>query len=213
MNLIFLKFDLYKILKSSEEHLIKSVKSGVPFINFDIAIDEWRRSEEGSRFFNNSNKLIDTKFITNASDPEDAGLSMFKVLTHYPDTIILHHKTNSDNFSFTSKASLDTIDYLDPKIELIKKYSKPSLSKLNIPIFFHIRSIISLIVFSLRSGNAIKIFFLAIIFFLNNGPKYFPIISPKSEDNLRPMILNTKKKKITSINSRKYLKIFIKIIF
>ena len=114
--------DLYKILKSSEEHLIKSVKSGVPFINFDIAIDEWRRSEEGSHFFNSSNKLIDTKFITNASDPEDASLSMFKVLTHYPDTIILHHKTNSDNFSFTSKASLDAIDYLDPKIELIKKY-------------------------------------------------------------------------------------------
>jgi len=130
--------DLYKILKSSEDHLIKSVKSGVPFINFDIAIDEWRRSEEGSRFFNNSNKLIDTKFITNASDPEDSNLSKFKILKHYPDTIILHHKTNSSNFSFTSQAVLHNIDYLDPKIELIKKLSKPSLNKINIPIFFHI---------------------------------------------------------------------------
>jgi len=56
------------------------------------------------------------------------------------------------------------------------------------------RSIISLIDFSLKLGNAIKIFFLAIVFFLNKGPKYFPIISHKSEDNLRPIILNIKKK-------------------
>ena len=82
-----------------------------------------------------------------------------------------------------------------------------------LPIFFHIPSINSLIDFSLRSGNAIKIFFLAIVFFLNKGPKYFPITSPKSEDNLRPIILKIEKKIITKINSKKYLISFIKIIF
>lgn len=130
--------DLYKILKSSEEHLVKSVKSGIPFINFDIAIDEWRRSEEGSDFFNESNKLIDTKFITNASDPEDSNLSRSKILKHYPDTIILHHKTDASNFSFTSKGSETSINYLDPKVDLIEKSSKPSPNKINVPIFFHV---------------------------------------------------------------------------
>ena len=57
------------------------------------------------------------------------------------------------------------------------------------------------------------IFFLAIVFFLNKGPKYFPIISPKSEDNLRPITLNIIKKINTMKNSKKYLVIFIKIIF
>jgi len=75
------------------------------------------------------------------------------------------------------------------------------------------RSIISLIDFSLKFGNAIKIFFLAIVLFLNKGPKYFPIISPKLEDNLRPIILNTKKKNITNIYSKKYFLFFFKINF
>ena len=57
------------------------------------------------------------------------------------------------------------------------------------------------------------IFFLAIAFFLKRGPNYFPIISPNSEDSLRPMILNIKKNDITKINSKNYLIIFIKIIF
>jgi len=33
------------------------------------------------------------------------------------------------------------------------------------------------------------------------------------EDSLRPIILNIKKKDITKVNSKKYLIIFIKIIF
>ena len=72
--------------------------------------------------------------------------------------------------------------------------------------------IIELISSSEIFGNAIRIFFFAIVLFLNKGPKYFPIYSPKADDNLRPIILKIKKKNITKTNSKKYLMIFIKIV-
>ena len=134
-----LNSDLETLLIHSEQHLINQVSlNKIPFINFDIAIDEWRRSPAGQHFFNDDNKLVDTDFITNASDPEDTHLSQSKILKHYPNTIILHHKTSSDNFSFVSEASDQNYDYIDNNIKNHKLFfSKPG-SKINIPLFFHI---------------------------------------------------------------------------
>lgn len=130
--------DLLTLLRESESHLIKSISEDKPFMNFDIAIDEWRRSPEGQSFFLKSPPLIDTNFITNASDPQDQNLTKNKILKFYPETIFLHHKTSSENssFSLTSKASTSK-NYL--KIEslisdLVNTYNKEYF----IPTFFHI---------------------------------------------------------------------------
>jgi len=133
--------DLLYLLKQSEKYLQEQVKQGVDFLNFDIAIDQWRRTEEGQQFFNENNQLIDTNFITNASDPEDELVPKKTFLHHFPETLILHHKTSALNFSFESQAvsannSLSST--IKEKKDILEKYSDLNNKSNIIPLFFHI---------------------------------------------------------------------------
>ena len=137
---------LYFLLKESEEYLIQSVNNGTLFINFDIAIDEWRRSEQGKKFFKKSPPLIDTHFITNASDPVDANLTLPEILHLHPETCILHHKTGRDNTSFAFESqgaeSKDDLQFsVQSKINSIKFENPNNLEHSNfqkLPIFFNV---------------------------------------------------------------------------
>ena len=133
--------DLLYLLKSSEQYLQQQVKEGVTFLNFDIAIDQWRRTEEGQQFFNANNQLIDTKFITNASDPEDELVPKKTFLDHFPETLILHHKTSALNFSFEAHADSpkDKIqETIKNKKNVLAKYSDLNNKSTIVPLFFHI---------------------------------------------------------------------------
>ena len=133
--------DLLYLLKSSEQYLQQQVKEGVHFLNFDIAIDQWRRTEEGKSFFNESNSLIDTKFITNASDPEDELVPKSTFLKHFPETLILHHKTSALNFSFESNAvdsDQSIVETITNKKNVLTEYSNLQNKSKIIPLFFHI---------------------------------------------------------------------------
>lgn len=133
--------DLLYLLKQSEKYLQEQVKQGVNFLNFDIAIDQWRRTEEGQQFFNKNNQLIDTKFITNASDPEDELVPKKTFLDHFPETLILHHKTSALNFSFQSQAvstNESVLSTIKEKKDILQKYSDLNNKSNIIPLFFHI---------------------------------------------------------------------------
>lgn len=133
--------DLLALLQESEQHLIKSISKDKPFMNFDIAIDEVRRLREGKEGKSSSFKpisIIDTNFITNACDPQDQNLSKKKILKFYPETIFLHHKTSSENTSFSSMPEAkNPKDYLKIK-RLISDLIKTDNKEYFIPTFFHI---------------------------------------------------------------------------
>ena len=130
--------DLLYLLKESESYLIHKISNDAPFMNFDIAIDEWRRTPSGKSFFEKSQPLLDVEFITNASDPEDELVSRQKILNFYPETIFLHHKTSKHNFSFTSLGAEKFETSKSQNLELGLKYFASSDFKIKIPLFFHI---------------------------------------------------------------------------
>lgn len=134
---------LYMLLKESEEYLINEVSKGILFINFDIAIDEWRRSQDGKVFFKKNPPLLDTDFITNASDPFDGHLTLPEILHLHPNTSILHHKSSKDNKSFLyqSDASINEDDVqsaINSKINSLKAFDEEhnNLSD-NLLVFFN----------------------------------------------------------------------------
>ena len=61
----------------------------------------------------------------------------------------------------------------------------------------------------LEFGSALLILEVIIFFDLKKGPRNFPILPPIKLDNLSPKILKNKKKVTITINSKKYLIIFI----
>jgi len=131
--------ELLYLLQKSEQHLLNRIKNGEQFLNFDIAIDEWRRSEQGRSFFNSCEPLIDTGFITNASDTDDQILSENRILDFYPETVFLHHKISSTKWNqnvqqiqkelFSSANKIFSSNYFDNRI---------TPDKISIPLFFHI---------------------------------------------------------------------------
>lgn len=138
--------DLKQILDQSEVYMENEVKNGNHELNFDIAIDEWRRKVCPKDFFNSLNQLIDIDYITNACDDADQNVSKKTFLNHYPDTVILHHKTSKHNFSYRNGDPLllesQASQILDKNCEKVLSFAKnfftPSTSKIGIPLFFHV---------------------------------------------------------------------------
>jgi len=138
--------DLKEILNKSEAYMESAVKNGSNQLNFDIAIDEWRRKECPEGFFNDFNQLLDIDYITNACDDSDQNINKKTFLKHYPKTFLLHHKTSKNNFSYgdgdpfllEAKASSISNKNCEEVLNFSKKFFTPSISKIGIPLFFHI---------------------------------------------------------------------------
>jgi hypothetical protein len=137
--------DLLFLLQESEKHLIKQVKEGQHFLNFDIAIDQWIRTDDGQKFLSQGGRLVDVDFITNASDPEDGIIPKQTFLNQFPDTLILHHKTHSSNMSFNqdnineeSPQRMELLKKIKNKKNILESYSNLSNKDRVIPLFFHI---------------------------------------------------------------------------
>lgn len=61
-------------------------------VNFDVALDKFSKTTLGRELTNNMERLIDTKFITNVSDPLDSYMTQDDILALEPETIIIHQK-------------------------------------------------------------------------------------------------------------------------
>lgn len=83
---------LKEILSKGQAFHEKQITNKDWFMNFDIALDQFRRTPEGRELIKEEDDFIDTSFITNVSDPTDSYLTQEEILQEIESTIIVHQK-------------------------------------------------------------------------------------------------------------------------
>ena len=94
------------------------------FMNFDIALDKFIKTDRGQQLTGKKNKFIDTDFIINVSDPLDNYLTKEEIRLKFKNAVIIHQKKLKDKPKFRGE--------FYPEIE-IKDYNRKK-----IPTFLHI---------------------------------------------------------------------------
>jgi hypothetical protein len=131
---------LKNILQESKKFHKEQISEEEWFLNFDIAIDRFRKTEKGQELIKGKNKFIDTPLITNLSDALDNYIKRDDIILDYPETTIVHQKT------FKNKNFQPDGEFVDFKIDKVSpihtEHDKEASASFRfrpgrVPIFLH----------------------------------------------------------------------------
>lgn len=134
--------ELHNILQKSEKFHETQINDKDWFLNFDIAIDRFRRSDEGEQLIKDESKFIDTEIISNVSDSLDSYLTVENILERYPKTIIIHQKDHSPKDFKCCGEDLDLKRVVEKPVHVPHPQKKPFnpiyiFRPGRIPVFLH----------------------------------------------------------------------------